>query len=40
MEELIYMLQFNKQQQQAINFYKGSCSVIAGAGSGKFCISI
>ena len=30
MEELIYMLQFNKQQQQAINFYKGSCSVIAG----------
>jgi DNA helicase-2/ATP-dependent DNA helicase PcrA len=28
-------MQFNKQQLQAINFYKGACAVIAGAGSGK-----
>lgn len=29
------MVNFNKQQLQAINFYKGACAVIAGAGSGK-----
>ncbi|AEB23433.1 MULTISPECIES: ATP-dependent helicase [Bacillus amyloliquefaciens group] len=28
-------LKFNKQQLEAINFYKGACAVIAGAGSGK-----
>jgi DNA helicase-2/ATP-dependent DNA helicase PcrA len=26
---------FNKEQKQAIEFYKGACGVIAGAGSGK-----
>lgn len=29
------MVKFNKEQLQAINFYKGACAVIAGAGSGK-----
>jgi DNA helicase-2/ATP-dependent DNA helicase PcrA len=29
------MVKFNKQQQQAIEHYKGACGVIAGAGSGK-----
>lgn len=33
MEELI--LNFNKQQLEAINFHNGACAVIAGAGSGK-----
>jgi DNA helicase-2/ATP-dependent DNA helicase PcrA len=28
-------IQFNKQQLEAINHYKGACAVIAGAGSGK-----
>lgn len=28
-------MQFNKQQQKAIEFYGGACAVIAGAGSGK-----
>lgn len=36
----VIILQFNKQQQQAINFYKGSCSVIAGAGSGKSSVLV
>ncbi|MCP1159408.1 ATP-dependent helicase [Bacillus infantis] len=29
------MVNFNKQQQQAIEFHNGACAVIAGAGSGK-----
>lgn len=28
-------VQFNEQQLQAINFYKGACNVVASAGSGK-----
>ena len=28
-------LEFNKQQLEAINHFKGACAVIAGAGSGK-----
>jgi len=31
-------MQFNKQQIEAINHYKGPCAVIAGAGSGKSTI--
>lgn len=29
------MVKFNEQQLKAINFHKGACAVIAGAGSGK-----
>lgn len=29
------MTKFNENQQKAINFYKGACGIIAGAGSGK-----
>lgn len=29
------LTKFNKQQLEAINFYKGACGVVAGAGSGK-----
>lgn len=29
------MTKFNEQQQQAIDFYKGACGVVASAGSGK-----
>ncbi|MGG1670543.1 ATP-dependent helicase [Paenibacillus sp. NRS-1783] len=33
-------MQFNEQQKQAIDFYKGACAVIAGAGSGKSTVLI
>ncbi|MDY8021238.1 ATP-dependent helicase [Paenibacillus polymyxa] len=33
-------MQFNDQQKQAIDFYKGACAVIAGAGSGKSTVLI
>lgn len=34
------MVNFNKQQKEAINFYKGACGVIAGAGSGKSTVLV
>lgn len=34
------ILNFNEQQQEAINFYKGACGVVAGAGSGKTSVLI
>lgn len=34
------MTKFNKQQLEAINFHKGACAVIAGAGSGKSTVLI
>ncbi|MGG1650446.1 ATP-dependent helicase [Paenibacillus sp. NRS-1775] len=33
-------MQFNEQQKQAIDFYKGACAVIAGAGSGKSTVLV
>jgi DNA helicase-2/ATP-dependent DNA helicase PcrA len=33
-------LNFNEQQKKAINFYKGACAVIAGAGSGKSTVLV
>lgn len=34
------MTKFNTQQLQAINFYKGACAVVAGAGSGKSSVLV
>lgn len=34
------MTKFNKEQLQAINFYKGACGVVASAGSGKSTVLI
>lgn len=34
------MVRFNEQQQKAIDFYKGACAVIAGAGSGKSTVLV
>jgi DNA helicase II / ATP-dependent DNA helicase PcrA len=34
------MTKFNSQQHQSIEFYKGSCAVIAGAGSGKSTVLV
>lgn len=33
-------MKFNEQQRQAIQFYKGQCGVIAGAGSGKSTVLV
>lgn len=37
---IIIAVTFNEQQEQAINFYKGACAVIAGAGSGKSTVLV